>query len=402
MIINCGNIKTLNYADKLKLVAGKNGLDRVIKWVHFMENPEYIDWLKGGELILITGVLMDMDQDMNTLLKLITDLNFKNASGLVINIGPYIDKTPLEAIKLADSLDFPIFELPFELRLIDISQSICKAIFLNRIEQESMNSFMKNILSGDLECNEETVNRAMFYGYNSSKRYCSFVVSVNNFTKFAMNNGIWDEEIVFRTVQQINQVIVNIMNRYNENTIRISENNIIIIMIPVEQEIEKKMNNIAEEIIKNIHSRIKGLKISIGIGTYCSELGKFKESIDNAKKALKILKVTKDKSYICNYNDIGVYRLLFEIDNMQEMKKFYYEVLGKLVEYDKKNTTKLVRTLNEYIKQNCNLIKTANVLFIHKNTLKYRIKRIEEILDCDLKDMENLLNFSIAFKIKNL
>ncbi|WP_249175354.1 PucR family transcriptional regulator ligand-binding domain-containing protein [Clostridium tyrobutyricum] len=166
MIINCGNIKTLDYADKLKLVAGKNGLDRVIKWVHFMENPEYINWLKGGELILITGVLMDID--INTLLNLITDLNLKNASGLVINIGPYIEKTPSKAIKLADSLDFPIFELPFEFRLIDISQSICKAIFMNRIEQESMNSFMKNILSGDLECNEETINRAMFYGYNSS------------------------------------------------------------------------------------------------------------------------------------------------------------------------------------------------------------------------------------------
>ncbi|WP_249175355.1 PucR family transcriptional regulator [Clostridium tyrobutyricum] len=217
-----------------------------------------------------------------------------------------------------------------------------------------------------------------------------------------MNNGIWDEEIVFRIVQQINQVIVNVMNRYNENTIRISENNNIIIMIPIEQEMEKKINNIAEEIIKNIHSRIKGLKISIGIGTCCSNLEKFKESIDNAKKALKILKVTKDKSCICNYNDIGIYRLLFEIDNRQEMKKFYFEVLGKLVEYDKKNTTKLVNTLNEYIKQNCNLIKTSNMLFIHKNTLKYRIKRIEEILECDLKDMDTLLNFSIAFKIKNL
>ena len=81
---------------------------------------------------MITGVAIR--DDISSLPQFIRDLYSKNIAGLVINIGPYIKKTPVEVIELADSLDFPVFELPFEVGLIDISQSICKAIFMNKLE----------------------------------------------------------------------------------------------------------------------------------------------------------------------------------------------------------------------------------------------------------------------------
>ncbi|WP_446897941.1 PucR family transcriptional regulator [Clostridium sp. LBM24168] len=400
MIVNCGNVSTLPYADKLKLVAGKNGIDRVIKWVHYMENPEYIDWLKGGELILTTGLIIKDDLDI--LVRLVNDLNHKNVSGLVINIGPYIDKTPKKVIDIANSFGFPIFELPFKVRLIDISQSICKAIFMSRIEQESMNSFMKKIIYGDVDFDsQEIINRAVLYGYNPQSIYCTFVIMINNFTDFIINNGTWDEEIAFRFIQQINQIIVDVMSVYDKNTIRIVENNSIIVMLSVDNIERDKIDLIANEMINRIRYKVKGINVDIGISNLWSRLKNFRYSVNNAQKALKILNVIKDGESVLDYNNIGIYKLLFQIEKKSELKIFYNEILGKLIDYDTKNSTKLVETLKVYIDENCNLIKTSNSLFIHKNTLKYRIKRIEEISGSNLRNMDDLFNFSMAFKIKN-
>ncbi len=397
-IVKCGNIKNLPYMENLKLVAGKAGADRIIKWVHFMENPGYIDWLKGGELILITGILLG--NDVGALLDLIRRLNNKNAAGLVINIGPYIEATPKEAIALSDSLGFPIFELPFEVKLIDFSQSICKAIFTSKIEKESMDSFMKDIIFGELTYSEEILSRAMIYGYNPDKEYCSLIVYIDNFTSVASFNDVWDEEIALRIKQQVEQIVIKIMNRFNKKTIRVSQSNSIIIMMPVSD--KDKRNNIdliAEEIIHEISLKINDLQISIGIGSFWKELKDFKISVFKAQKALKILKINGSKNKISKYSDIGIYRLLFQLEKTDEMKALYEEILGKLIDYDKKNSMDLVNTLQIFINEDCNLIKTSEELFIHKNTLKYRIKRIEEILNCDLKNLEQILNFSVAFKI---
>lgn len=400
MIVNCGNVSTLPYANKLKLIAGKNGLDRVIKWVHYMENPEYVVWLKGGELVLITGIIIK--NDLGALIKIVDDLNNKNVSGLVINIGPYIEKTPQKVIDIANSFNFPIFELPFEVRFIDLSQSICKAIFMSRIEQDSMNDFMKNVIYNYKSYSQEVTNRAIFYGYNPESIYCTVIINVDNFTQIVFNNGIWDEELAFRLIQQINQIIVDIMNFHDKNSaIRIVENNSIIIMIPIEHIKGNKINLLANEMINRIKYKLKYINISIGISNFWSRLENFKYSVNEAQKALKILKTVKNKTHICSYNNIGIYKLLLEIEKKDEIKIFYEEILGKLIKYDMKNSTKLVKTLKIYIENNCNFTKASNALFIHKNTLNYRIKRIQDISGANLKNMDDLLNFSMAFKIKN-
>jgi DNA-binding PucR family transcriptional regulator len=401
MIINCRNIKNLPAMESLKIVAGENGLDRIVKWVHYMENPGYIDWLKGGELILITGILLG--KKVNKLLELVKNLNDKKVAGLVINVGPYIEATPKEIIQLANSLNFPVFELPFEVKIIDFSQSICKAIFNSKIEKESMESFMREIIFNDVTYSEEILNRAMLYGYNPECEYCSLVVYMDNLTSFIGTSEVWDQEAELRTKEQVEQIIIKIMDGFNKKTIHVSQSNSIIVMFPINEKDKKKtVNLISENIIKEISLKIEKLQISIGIGTYWRGFEDLKKSVLRAQKALKVLRINGRKDRICKYSDIGVYRLLFELEKSSEMKSMYEETLGKLIFYDKKNSTELVNTLEVYIRENCNLIMAAEELFIHKNTLKYRIKRIEDILECDFKDLEQILNFSIALKIGKL
>lgn len=401
MLINCRNIKKLPHMENLKIVAGEEGLDKVIKWFHYMENPGYVDWLKGGELILITGILLGKAPDK--IIELIEKLNEKKAAGLVINVGPYIDATPEEVINFANTIKFPIFELPFEVKIIDFSQSICKAVFNSKVERESMDSFFKDIMFSHISCNEEILNRAVGYGYKPEAEYCSFVVYLDNFNSLIGIGELWDEQEESRLKEQVEQIITKAAEKFNKKPIYVCQSNSIIVLFTVtEKDRQKNIDLLAEDVIEEIEVKLPKVQVSIGIGTIWKKLQDLKESVAGAQKALRVLKLKGGKKKIYKYEDMGVYRLLFELEKNEELKLMYKETLGKLIEYDNKNSTELVTTLECYINEDCNLIRTSEALFIHKNTLKYRIRRIEEILNCDFKNIEQIVSFSIAIKIGRL
>lgn len=92
MVVTCKNITSLPYANQLKLLAGKDALDHPITWVYYMEDPFYVDWLKGGELVITTGLVTK--EDSEKLIDMIDAAATKDIAGFVINIGIYISKIP--------------------------------------------------------------------------------------------------------------------------------------------------------------------------------------------------------------------------------------------------------------------------------------------------------------------
>ncbi|MDO5387634.1 MAG: PucR family transcriptional regulator ligand-binding domain-containing protein, partial [Clostridia bacterium] len=81
---------------QIRLVTGEKGLNNVVRWVHIVEVDELISFLEGNELIFVTGIAIKNEEDLNSLAEKI----FENkASGLVINIGPYIKEIPESIIR---------------------------------------------------------------------------------------------------------------------------------------------------------------------------------------------------------------------------------------------------------------------------------------------------------------
>ncbi len=102
------------------------------------------------------------------------------------------------------------------------------------------------------------------------------------------------------------------------------------------------------------------------------------------------------------YEELGLYRLLTGIRARAELKRFYDETLGALVRYDATHGTNLVRTLEVFFEQNANASQTSRALFVHRNTLNYRLQRIAEISGLDLNDAEARLAFQLALKVHQL
>ena len=95
----------------------------------------------------------------------------------------------------------------------------------------------------------------------------------------------------------------------------------------------------------------------------------------------------KDKPIL--YNKLGIYKMLLASNNAS-LKSIHNSVLHGLIEFDKENDAELITTLESYIQNNMNLEATSKALYIHSNTIRYRIKKIESITGLSLKNTEDM------------
>ncbi|WP_371377363.1 PucR family transcriptional regulator [Sporomusa aerivorans] len=137
---------------------------------------------------------------------------------------------------------------------------------------------------------------------------------------------------------------------------------------------------------------------SVGIGKFYTTIADLCRSYQEAKHALDLGRFIREKGHVTHFEELGIIRLLSHM-SLEQLDDYYKEYLAVLIEYDEKNDTNFIETLHVYFQQNGDLNLTAEKLFQHANTLRYRLKKIEELLETDLKQLENRINLSVACKI---
>ena len=133
-----------------------------------------------------------------------------------------------------------------------------------------------------------------------------------------------------------------------------------------------------------------------GVGTVAPALEEWLNSLRQAGQALEMARRLGERKPLY-YSDLSVYRLLMQMERSPELMSFQDETLGPLLLSD--SDRELIHTLEVYFANNGNLSKTAEALFIHRNTLIYRMGRIAAITDLDLDNPENRLALQLALRI---
>lgn len=137
--------------------------------------------------------------------------------------------------------------------------------------------------------------------------------------------------------------------------------------------------------------------VYIGLGRVYESFHDIRKSYGDAEKSLLLLKKKKNKR-VHRFSDGGIYRILLDMDN-KELETFLADHLGPLLDHENNKNGDLLETLIVYVENNRNLKSTITELTIHQNTLYYRIKRIEEILDITLANPEQWFDIQLACKI---
>ncbi len=105
---------------------------------------------------------------------------------------------------------------------------------------------------------------------------------------------------------------------------------------------------------------------------------------------------------IVEFNSLGVYRLLCELEDIPAVQRFATQVIGPLIKYDDDHRGSLVQTLEAYFNHHGNISRTAESLFVHRNTLLYRMDRIQELTGQDLNNADMRLGLHLSLKLWQL
>jgi hypothetical protein len=148
-------------------------------------------------------------------------------------------------------------------------------------------------------------------------------------------------------------------------------------------------------------ARAAGLTAAAATGPVCHDVGDFPRSADKAKWAARVRLVTGNTDLVSSFDDLGVAALLFQVENHADLEEFVKRWIGPIVTYDADHGTHLTETLRVLVETR-SLRATAEMLFVHKSTLKYRIKRINELLEADYQDSETFFNLQVALRIHQM
>ncbi len=139
-----------------------------------------------------------------------------------------------------------------------------------------------------------------------------------------------------------------------------------------------------------------GPAVAMGVGGRCDTPADFPRSAREAFLALEIRQASLVPDGVTAHDELGIYRLLAQGGHNQELEGFVRQWLGPLLDYDAKSGSELVKTLARYLECGGNYDETAEVIAVHRSTLRYRLQRIREISGLDLNDVDSRFNLHVA------
>ncbi|MCS6964254.1 MAG: helix-turn-helix domain-containing protein [Thermoflexus sp.] len=148
-------------------------------------------------------------------------------------------------------------------------------------------------------------------------------------------------------------------------------------------------------------ARALGLsRLAAGVGGVYAGPAGLSRSFREAVQSLQMVEALLGGDRALAYQRLDVYRLLYPLRESEALEEFYNQTLGPLERYDLEHRAELIPTLEAFFACDGNLQRTAERLFLHRNSLAYRLRRIQEITGMDLRRWEDCFRLQLALKIR--
>jgi sugar diacid utilization regulator len=141
---------------------------------------------------------------------------------------------------------------------------------------------------------------------------------------------------------------------------------------------------------------LRTARCRVGVGTICRRVADFPRSYQEASTVLRLQGAAGWQESAMRFEDLGVYQLFATTQDPTELERFLRRWLGRLMDYDAAKGGALVETVSKYLECGGSYEATADALFVHRSTLKYRLQRIRQISGLDLTDPDTRFNLQLA------
>lgn len=378
---------------KLRILAGKNGMDNVTGWVHMLEDETIINRFAGEELAVTTGMKAGKE---GWLLQLVSSMKQAESTGIIINTGMYLKQVPQDVIDWCETHNFPLLEMPWEISITDLIQDYCMRI-MRQIHKERQEGLLFERLLRGKEVPEGFLEEigSRYHLEGSFRIFCLL-------PKYTA-----EEKVLFR---QAGLKLENVFGLWQNGTkIRFPY-----FFMEVKDTYILAVNDFPEEKVDELTVQIRNIfsyffdrkQLSLGIGPACQGIHSLKQALGRARIAMHMSRQMEKP--IVDFNQMGVFGILFSTEDPDILKSYAKQLLGPLEEYDRLHHTEgqegtgYVETFRSYIANDRSLIGVARTTYTHRNTVNYRIQNIKKLLHNELKTTADLFPYQIAFCIRDM
>ena len=286
-----------------------------------------------------------------------------------------------------------------------IAVDFVKKLCLSNMESKYKLEFFNNLLSSDENRQNEAIESAKTFNFDLGLKYTVLIINFYDYFK-AKDVGSRKSNFNKNIITNSLFIIDRIARSQKETILYVDKSNSIVILYGSEpsekaESIKKKVISFCKKIEMEILKKFKEQKFRIGIGRTYIDVFKLNKSYEQAKVIVeKFNKSNTEK--ILHYDDLGLYSILYFDGIKTELFKLCNDTINPIVEYDKLNNAELIKTLRVYFKCNGNMKKISKEMFMHYNTIVYRMQKIKDITGVDFENGDIRLKFEIALKALDL
>lgn len=271
---------------------------------------------------------------------------------------------------------------------------------VTELEKKFQNDIMHNILNGKIDSISELQKNTSLLGVpiNGSFRVIVFGLKGEDRDKRDFKSKISDTNLLSDAIacQMINVKIYNDLDRI----VVVKEVN----KEQTQEEYRQEIREIVDKVQAYVSRQDKELQVKAGVGKVVEGVINLPDSFKEANEAFTFVDIAGEisedgNSQVTLFSDLGIFKLLCQLDNPELLLEYVPEGLQKLYNYKKPQRDDLLITLKTYLDRNLNLSKTAQDLFVHYKTASYRIEKIAKITGVDFDNANEVLAFRIGLVV---
>ncbi len=369
------SVKSLIAELGLELASGHESADGHVRWVHSSELHDPTPWLRGGELLLTTGMQLDGPKVQRELIERLAD---HDIAGLGFGTGFAHKRVPAALLTAARKRSFPVFEVPYELPFIAITERVFAQLVNERYEmlQRSMaGDVLAEALTGHLYP-DELQARLRPFGIGEQVAVLAF----------ALEDPSAGASLLERTLER----------RHVRSLVAIRAG----LLCAVIDADKRDPIGLARAIRAELRTRFGETRAAASRAAPTHSL---RLSFHEARCALEAVRLANGSApEVASYTDLGAFQLLLSLQDDDALISYCRGVLGPVEQGDGDYGEELLRSLDVFIEHNGHWEKAANALFCHRHTLRYRVRRVEQLTGRNFASARDRIEFWLALRGREL
>lgn len=295
----------------------------------------------------------------------------------------------LSVIGPADDLDM-LDKLTAEHGAAAVALEMAKAKAVSEAKKELRGDFLEGVLAGSVPRSEMERLRARL-DHDTDQPH-----SVVTFA--------WDNQDEAPPVRYLETAVNWLLSSHNRPALVHIYGGMTVCMFQALRNMDDDMGTV-KELEKRLREYVRveypKARMISGLGGPTETLNDWPTIYQQAVQAMKLGQRLGINSLV-EYDSLGVYQLLTQLDDIPAVQQFCERIIGPLATYDKRHRSNLVNTIDAYFEHHGNISQTAESLFIHRNTLLYRLDRIRDLTGHELAQADMRLALHLALKLWQL